>query len=206
MAAAADSLGAAAAEPVRVAEAAGLADVRAVPAQQPAVLELARCSGAHVLEFLRYLDQIGKTKVHAPRCPFFSHPSPPAPCPCPLKQAWGSLDALPGRLHAAFEEHGCHPEVCDSQAKTRGIACEKKRRKHHLPSHRQAAAGRQPASPPPKVPASPPVRSGRRRSAACCRGCGTSCRGGRGAPAVVGPPAMAAAALGLAPVGTEREM
>ncbi|PQM38221.1 protein LIGHT-DEPENDENT SHORT HYPOCOTYLS 4-like [Prunus yedoensis var. nudiflora] len=29
-------------------------------------LSLSRCSGAHVLEFLRYLDQFGKTKVHTP--------------------------------------------------------------------------------------------------------------------------------------------
>ncbi|KAG2656213.1 protein G1-like1 isoform X2 [Panicum virgatum] len=116
-------------------------------------LELARCSGAHVLEFLRYLDQFGKTKVHAPGCPFFGHPSPPAPCPCPLKQAWGSLDALVGRLRAAFEEHGGRPEanpfgaravrlylreVRDTQAKARGIAYEKKRRKRHPPAHRQA--------------------------------------------------------------------
>jgi hypothetical protein len=58
-------------------------------------LELSRCSGAHVLEFLRYLDQFGKPKVHSsPACPFFGQPSPPAPCPCPLRQAWGSLDAL----------------------------------------------------------------------------------------------------------------
>ncbi|XP_052200947.1 protein G1-like1 [Diospyros lotus] len=107
-------------------------------------LALARCSGAHVLEFLRYLDQFGKTKVHAATCPFFGHPQPPAPCPCPLRQAWGSLDALIGRLRAAFEENGGHPEtnpfgaravrlylreVRDSQAKARGIAYEKKKRK-----------------------------------------------------------------------------
>ena len=42
------------------------------------------------------------------------------------------------RSPAAFEEHGCRPEVRDSQAKTRGITCEKKRRKRHLPSHKQA--------------------------------------------------------------------
>ncbi|CAN6237236.1 unnamed protein product [Urochloa humidicola] len=118
-------------------------------------LELSRCSGAHVLEFLRYLDQFGKTKVHAPGCPFFGHPSPPAPCPCPLRQAWGSLDALVGRLRAAFEEHGGRPEanpfgaravrlylreVRDSQAKARGIAYEKKRRRRHPPAHRQQQA------------------------------------------------------------------
>ncbi|KAJ3679338.1 hypothetical protein LUZ60_017349 [Juncus effusus] len=107
-------------------------------------LELSRCSGAHVLEFLRYLDQFGKTKVHNSGCPFFGHPTPPGPCPCPLRQAWGSLDALIGRLRAAFEEDGGKPEanpfgaravrlylreIRDSQAKARGILYEKKRRK-----------------------------------------------------------------------------
>ncbi|XAR48958.1 hypothetical protein NMG60_11031955 [Bertholletia excelsa] len=107
-------------------------------------LSLSRCSGAHVLEFLRYLDQFGKTKVHIQLCPFFGHPAPPAPCPCPLRQAWGSLDALIGRLRAAFEENGGKPEanpfaaravrlylreIRDSQAKARGISYEKKKRK-----------------------------------------------------------------------------
>lgn len=107
-------------------------------------LALSRCSGAHVLEFLRYLDRFGKTKVHLMGCPFFGQPNPPAPCPCPLRQAWGSLDALIGRLRAAFEENGGLPEtnpfgaravrlylreVRDSQSKARGIAYEKKKRK-----------------------------------------------------------------------------
>lgn len=107
-------------------------------------LSLSRCSGAHVLEFLRYLDQFGKTKVHTQICPFFGHPNPPAPCPCPLKQAWGSLDALIGRLRAAYEENGGKPEtnpfgaravrlylreIRDSQSKARGISYEKKKRK-----------------------------------------------------------------------------
>ena len=127
-------------------------------------LELARCSGAHVLEFLRYLDQFGKTKVHAVGCPFFGHPSPPAPCPCPLRQAWGSLDALVGRLRAAFEEHGGRPEanpfgaravrlylreIRDSQAKARGIAYEKKRRKRPPPSSASQKAAKAAPSPPP---------------------------------------------------------
>ncbi|TKY53729.1 LIGHT-DEPENDENT SHORT HYPOCOTYLS 6 protein [Spatholobus suberectus] len=116
-------------------------------------LSLSRCSGAHVLEFLRYLDQFGKTKVHTQLCPFFGHPNPPAPCPCPLRQAWGSLDALIGRLRAAFEENGGKPEanpfgaravrlylreVRDSQAKARGISYVKKKRKrppHPPPSN-----------------------------------------------------------------------
>ncbi|VAH49890.1 unnamed protein product [Triticum turgidum subsp. durum] len=107
-------------------------------------LSLAQCSGAHVLEFLRYLDQFGKTKVHASACPFFGHPSPPAPCPCPLRQAWGSLDALVGRLRAAYEENGGSPEsnpfaaravrlylreVREHQARARGVSYEKKKRK-----------------------------------------------------------------------------
>ncbi|BBH04606.1 Protein of unknown function D [Prunus dulcis] len=107
-------------------------------------LTLARCSGAHVIEFLKYLDQFGKTKVHAAGCPYFGHPNPPAPCACPLKQAWGSLDALIGRLRAAYEENGGRPEsnpfgaravriylreVREGQAKARGIPYEKKKRK-----------------------------------------------------------------------------
>eukprot|EP00252_Welwitschia_mirabilis_P022343 TRINITY_DN6015_c0_g3_i1.p1 TRINITY_DN6015_c0_g3~~TRINITY_DN6015_c0_g3_i1.p1 ORF type:complete len:216 (-),score=28.60 TRINITY_DN6015_c0_g3_i1:449-1096(-) len=115
-------------------------------------LALNRCSGAHVLEFLRYLDQFGKTKVHNPGCPFFGHPQPPAPCPCPLKQAWGSLDALIGRLRAAYEENGGQPEsnpfgaravrlylreVREMQSKARGIAYEKKKRKRPPPAPAQ---------------------------------------------------------------------
>ncbi|XP_047042918.1 protein G1-like7 [Lolium rigidum] len=112
-------------------------------------LTLARCSGAHVIEFLKYLDQFGKTKVHAAGCAHYGQPSPPAPCPCPLRQAWGSLDALIGRLRAAYEESGNAPEsnpfaaravriylreVRDSQAKARGIPYEKKKRKRTQPT------------------------------------------------------------------------
>lgn len=107
-------------------------------------LALSRCSGAHVLEFLRYHDQFGKTKVHTQLCPFFGNPNPPDPCTCPLRQAWGSLDALVGRLRAAYEENGGKPEtnpfgarairlylreVRDSQSKARGINYQKKKRK-----------------------------------------------------------------------------
>ncbi|KAL9687764.1 hypothetical protein QQ045_032171 [Rhodiola kirilowii] len=107
-------------------------------------LTLERCSGAHVIEFLKYLDQFGKTKVHVSGCPYFGNPTPPATCACPLKQAWGSLDALIGRLRAAYEESGGRPEsnpfgaravriylreVREGQAKARGIPYEKKKRK-----------------------------------------------------------------------------
>ncbi|KAK1289921.1 hypothetical protein QJS10_CPB18g02045 [Acorus calamus] len=123
-------------------------------------LSLSRCSGAHVLEFLRYLDQFGKTKVHTQMCPFFGHPNPPAPCPCPLRQAWGSLDALIGRLRAAYEENGGKPEanpfgaravrlylreVRELQAKARGISYEKKKRKRPPPQQQ------------PQMPAPPPT-------------------------------------------------
>ena len=157
-------------------------------------LALSRCSGAHVLEFLRYrtkmflldnikkislplvditntplvnhvifcfdryLDQFGKTKVHTAICPFYGLPNPPAPCPCPLRQAWGSLDALVGRLRAAFEENGGKPEanpfgaravrlylreVRDLQSKARGISYEKKRKRppSQLPLTQQTTHG-----------------------------------------------------------------
>lgn len=111
-------------------------------------LTLSRVSASHVLEFLRYLDQFGKTKVHVETCAYFGNAHPPGPCACPLKQAWGSLDALIGRLRAAFEENGGAPEmnpfgtravrlylreVRDAQAKARGIAYEKKKRKKPQP-------------------------------------------------------------------------
>ncbi|KAG6423637.1 hypothetical protein SASPL_114039 [Salvia splendens] len=67
-------------------------------------------NSTQVISFLRYLDQFGKTKVHLLPCVFFGQPDPPAPCACPLKQAWGSLDALIGRLRAAFDEHASSPE------------------------------------------------------------------------------------------------
>ncbi|KAG0465041.1 hypothetical protein HPP92_019205 [Vanilla planifolia] len=109
-------------------------------------LSLPRCSGAHVIEFLRYLDQFGKTKVHSQVCAFFGLPCPPGPRPCPPRQAWGSLDALVGRLRAAHDEAGGAPEanpfaaravriylreVRDSQAKARGIPYRKKKRKRN---------------------------------------------------------------------------
>ncbi|KAL6841396.1 hypothetical protein ACP4OV_028914 [Aristida adscensionis] len=119
-------------------------------------LTLPRCSGAHVIEFLKYLDQFGKTKVHAAGCAYYGQPTPPAPCPCPLRQAWGSLDALIGRLRAAYEESGHAPEsnpfaaravriylreVRDAQAKARGIPYEKKKRKRTPQTPAPAAAG-----------------------------------------------------------------
>ncbi|XP_009770169.1 protein LIGHT-DEPENDENT SHORT HYPOCOTYLS 10-like [Nicotiana sylvestris] len=111
--------------------------------QRPPV-PLSNCNYNHVLDFLRYLDQFGKTKVHLHGCLFFGQPDPPGPCTCPLRQAWGSLDALIGRLRAAYEENGGLPvsnpfasgairvylrEIRDSQAKARGIPYKKKKKK-----------------------------------------------------------------------------
>lgn len=110
--------------------------------RKPPVL-ISQCSYSHVLDFLRYLDQFGKTKVHLNGCAFFGQPDPPGPCSCPLQQAWGSLDALIGRLRAAYEENGGSPEmnpfgngtirlhlreVRDSQSKARGIPYKKKKK------------------------------------------------------------------------------
>lgn len=110
-------------------------------------ISLAHFNYTHVLEFLQYLDQFGKTKVHLRGCVFFGQPDPPAPCACPLRQAWGSLDALIGRLRAAYEEHGGSPEtnpfanggirvflreVKECQAKARGIVFKKKKKKKKI--------------------------------------------------------------------------
>ncbi|RWR86482.1 protein LIGHT-DEPENDENT SHORT HYPOCOTYLS 7-like protein [Cinnamomum micranthum f. kanehirae] len=125
--------------------------------QRPPVA-LGQCNCGHVLEFLQYLDQFGKTKVHLHGCAFFGQPEPPAPCTCPLKQAWGSLDALIGRLRAAYEENGGSPEtnpfadgairvylreVRESQAKARGILYKKKKKNRSKPEdHPKARASK----------------------------------------------------------------
>ncbi|CAN4096967.1 unnamed protein product [Withania somnifera] len=100
-------------------------------------IPLSQCNYNHVLEFLRYLDQFGKTKIHIHSCPFFGQPE--------LSGAF--LDALIGRLRAAYEENGGLPEnnpfasgairvylreVRDFQAKARGISYKKKKKKRKI--------------------------------------------------------------------------
>ncbi|XP_075499410.1 protein LIGHT-DEPENDENT SHORT HYPOCOTYLS 9-like [Primulina tabacum] len=89
-------------------------------------------------------NQFGKTKVHLQGCVFFGRPDPPEPCTCPLRQAWGSLDALIGRLRSGYEKNCGSPErnpfgngsiraylreVKECQAQARGIVLKKKKRK-----------------------------------------------------------------------------
>uniref|UniRef100_A0A0D9WHK5 ALOG domain-containing protein n=1 Tax=Leersia perrieri TaxID=77586 RepID=A0A0D9WHK5_9ORYZ len=172
-------------------------------------LTLARCSGAHVIEFLKYLDQFGKTKVHASGCAYYGQPSPPAPCPCPLRQAWGSLDALIGRLRAAYEESGHAPEsnpfaaravriylreVRDAQAKARGIPYEKKKRKRSA----------QPTPPPPHPPP-PPGAAGEASSSSSAAAIAAAAGGegsGSSAPVAVATSGTTASAAAAAPSTT----
>lgn len=102
-------------------------------------LSVRRCSGSHVLGFLKYLDQFGETKVHNVSCKYHGQAYSSVACCCPLKEAWSSLEGVVGRLRVAFEEHGGSPEtnpfgspvvwlylkeVKVSQAKARGLSYE----------------------------------------------------------------------------------
>uniref|UniRef100_A0ACD5UNR8 Uncharacterized protein n=1 Tax=Avena sativa TaxID=4498 RepID=A0ACD5UNR8_AVESA len=152
--------------------------VRYLAAHRPPLV-LRRCSGAHVLEFLRYLDRFGNTRVHTPPCPAYgvrataATPAAP-PCQCPLRQAWGSLDALVGRLRAAFDErHGvqhdatsCNPfaaravrlylrDVRDAQSRARGISYHKKKKKRKLAASSSASSKNVDADPERQRPAGP---------------------------------------------------
>ncbi|KAK4769296.1 hypothetical protein SAY86_027446 [Trapa natans] len=128
-----------------------MAFVQYLKSHRPPV-PLSLCNYSHVLDFLRYLDQFGKTKVHLQGCMFYGQPEPPSACTCPLRQAWGSLDALIGRLRAAYEENGgtlaTNPfasgnirvylrEVRECQVKARGIPYKKKKKKKKNPANNQ---------------------------------------------------------------------
>ncbi|KAL0461100.1 UNVERIFIED_CONTAM: protein LIGHT-DEPENDENT SHORT HYPOCOTYLS 1 [Sesamum latifolium] len=62
-------------------------------------LALSRCSGAHVLEFLRYLDQFGKTKVHNQSAP--STVTPTLPPPAPARSARPGAASTPSSAASA---------------------------------------------------------------------------------------------------------
>ncbi|KAL8113365.1 hypothetical protein AgCh_020620 [Apium graveolens] len=96
-----------------------------------------RCSGSHVLGYLKYLDQFGETKVHNVSCKYYGQAYSSVACSCPLKEEWSSLEGVVGRLRVAFEEHGGSPgtnpfgspvvwlylkEVKVCQAKARGLS------------------------------------------------------------------------------------
>ena len=100
-------------------------------------MSVRRCSGSHVLGFLKYLDQFGGTKVHKMSCEYYGQAYSSVACSCPLKEAWTSLQSVVGRLRVAFEEYGGSPvtnpfgssvvwlyleEVKVSQAKARGLS------------------------------------------------------------------------------------
>nr|BAI52978.1 G1 protein [Oryza grandiglumis] len=67
-------------------------------------LELRRCSGAHVLEFLRYLDRFGKTRVHESPCPAYGGralSAPPRPASPPASARCARLGVASTRSSAA---------------------------------------------------------------------------------------------------------
>ncbi|KAG2314380.1 hypothetical protein Bca4012_065048 [Brassica carinata] len=90
------------------------------------------------------LTSLGKQRSTTRTVPSLASHTLPRLAPCPLRQAWGSLDALIGCLRAAFEENcgppeanpfGSHAvrlylrEVRDSLSKARGVSYEKKRKR-----------------------------------------------------------------------------
>ncbi|KAK3188788.1 hypothetical protein Dsin_028349 [Dipteronia sinensis] len=73
--------------------------------QRSPTLVVSCCSGAHVVEFVKYyLDQKNRVQ-HTETCPLLLGQSQSDRCPCPTGQVYlGSIDALIGRLRVAFEE------------------------------------------------------------------------------------------------------
>ncbi|CAM8878181.1 unnamed protein product [Rhodiola kirilowii] len=109
-------------------------------------LMIENCSSRDVVQFLEYLNQFGKTKVHLSSCFYFGVPTSFVLCGCPLKQSWSNLDTLVERLRAAYGEHcgrnvDSNPfgslevreylkKVKSEQENARGVSC--KRRKQGL--------------------------------------------------------------------------
>lgn len=60
-----------------------------------------------ILEFLVWKDRGGKTMIHQPGCPNLSaHRRVQSACGCPKRLAFGTVDALIGKLRAIFIEQG----------------------------------------------------------------------------------------------------
>ena len=60
-----------------------------------------------VIAFLEWKDRKGKTCVHLPECLHLSsQKASTSSCGCPKKLAFGTVDALIGKLRAIFAEHG----------------------------------------------------------------------------------------------------
>jgi hypothetical protein len=65
------------------------------------------CTSQHVVQYLIWRDQFGKTVVHLFGCPLWG--SSASDCACPRRAAWNSLDSLVNRLRAAFLKQGGRP-------------------------------------------------------------------------------------------------
>ncbi|KAI7731131.1 hypothetical protein M8C21_033596 [Ambrosia artemisiifolia] len=63
------------------------------------------CNSEHVIEFLKYQNKFGDTRVHIQSCLLYGQPNPTAACFCPFREAWGTLEAIATRLHDAYEEN-----------------------------------------------------------------------------------------------------
>jgi len=127
-------------------------------------LELCRCSGAQVLEFLRYLGRFGKTRVHAPLCAAYGGPAvAAAPCQCPLRQAfeerhgargsgiWTSSQSQQPAADGRGDAEAANPfagravrlylrDIRDAQSRARGISYSRKKKKRGKQQDGAAAA------------------------------------------------------------------
>jgi hypothetical protein len=70
--------------------------------------DISTCTPEHVVQYLIWRDQFGRTIVHSFGCQYWGSQS--SEClACPRQAAWGSVDSLIGRLRASFHEQGGRP-------------------------------------------------------------------------------------------------
>ena len=73
----------------------------------PTPKTLASAFPEDVIAFLVWKDRGGKTRVHLPECLHLSSQNASTSfCGCPKRLAFGTVDALTGKLRAIFAEHG----------------------------------------------------------------------------------------------------